>query len=96
MYLETLLPENWEDMDLFSRRAFLAGDEIDHKDGTVERKSVSNMEIWCECFGNSKESLKAPDSFTISGIMSRIEGWTKQGKPEYLPLYGRQRIYTKD
>lgn len=96
MYLETLLPENWEDMDLFSRRAFLAGDEIDHKEGTVERKTVSNMEIWCECFGNSKESLRGTDSFTIRSIMSRIEGWRRSDHTHYNNLYGRQKVYVKD
>ena len=95
MYLETLLPENWEDMDLFSRRAFLAGDEIDHKEGTVERKTVSNMEIWCECFGNSKESLKNTDSFMLRGIMEKIEGWEKTNERPRTNLYGRQSIYKK-
>ena len=95
MYLETLLPENWEEMDLFARRAFLSGDEIDHKEGTVERQTVTNMEIWCECFGNSKETLKNPDSFAIRSIMSRIEGWEKTDERPRTKLYGRQIIYRK-
>ena len=73
-YLETLLPENWVQMDLFSRREYLSGDDMSHKEGTIQRTSVSNMEIWCECFGNAKETLKPTDSYLIASIMSRMDG----------------------
>ena len=95
MYLETLLPENWEDMNLFDRRAFLAGDEIDHKEGTVERTTVTNLEIWCECFGKSKESIRSVDSYTIRAIMARIEGWERSDERLRSKLYGQQRLYKK-
>ena len=95
MYLDTLLPENWESMDLYSRKEYLRGDEIGHKEGTTQRETVSNMEIWCECFGNAKEAIKSTDSYAIASIMSRIEGWTRSEKLVTRELYGRQRIYMR-
>lgn len=96
MYLDTLLPENWESMDLYSRKEYLWGDEIGHKEGTIRRETVSNMEIWCECFGNAKEAIKPTDSYAISSIMSRIEGWNRSEKYIRSELYGKQRIYMRD
>ena len=95
MYLETLLPENWEEMNLFDRRAFLAEDEIAHKEGTVERTMVTNLEIWCECFGKSKESIRSTDSYAIRTIMARIEGWERSDERLRSKLYGQQRLYKK-
>ena len=58
-YLDTLLPEKWDDMDLFERRNFLHGEDFGNPDlkGTVRRMCVSNMEIWCECFGKERANL---------------------------------------
>lgn len=47
-YLNTLLPDNWNSMDLYERRNFFT-DNMAAK-GTIQRKTVSNAEIWSECF----------------------------------------------
>ena len=91
MYLERWVPENWEDMDLYSRRVFLESDEV----GTVQREIVTNMEIWCECFGNSKESLRSLDSYLIRGIMEKIEGWSYTGRGRRIKIYGYQKYYVR-
>ena len=95
-YLNTLLPDNWDAMSLFERKNFLSGDDFGGmKTGTVERTQVSNAEIWCECFGKSKEEMRPSDSYAMSAIMVRIEGWVKSGVRQMLPIYGRQRVYTR-
>jgi predicted P-loop ATPase len=97
-YLDFLLPENWEAMDLYARRAFLS-----EKDsgmtvrGTVKRTVVCNMEIWCECYGKDPAMISKNDSYGITAIMQKIEGWgkyqgTKTGT-RYFPIYGKQRAY---
>lgn len=95
-YLDKLLPENWSGMSLYERRNFLNGNEFDEEQrtGTVQRTLVCNMEIWCECFGRESAALKKIDSYEISGIMQKIEGWDKAER-EMFPLYGRQRSYRK-
>ena len=95
LYLETLLPANWSNMDLYQRREFLRGDDPTQREGTVRRETVSNMEIWCECFGRAREDLKPADSYALSSLMSRIEGWSRPKTLQTQPLYGKQRVYRR-
>ena len=95
LFLDTLLPENWTKMDLYQRREFLRGDDPTRKVGTVKRSTVTNMEIWCECFGRNREDLKPADSWSIGSIMSRIEGWKRTKQTPMHELYGKQRIYVR-
>lgn len=92
-YLNTLLPENWDDMDLYERRNFLTGD-ITSK-GTVQRKIVSNAEIWSECFCRNLSDLKPSDSYAIAALMTKVDGWERTEKIRKLAIYGRQRIYER-
>ena len=100
-YLEQLLPQNWDDMDLYQRRSFLGGSEFGEPatQGNVAREKVCSMEIWCECFGKERQNLKRADSYEIEGILTRIGGWqkllsNKTGKTRY-PLYGPQKTFVR-
>jgi predicted P-loop ATPase len=95
-YLNLLLPENWAEMDVYARQEYINDpDGPTQPKGTVRRDSVSNQEIWCECFGKRKEDIKASDSFAIAAIMLRIEGWQRTEDREVQPIYGRQRLYRR-
>lgn len=61
----------------------------------MQRETVSNMEIWCECFGRRKEDLKSADSYQIAAIMMRLDNWEKTQERPIHKLYGRQRIYRR-
>lgn len=94
-YLNTRLPDDWSEMDLFQRRNFLQGSEFgmpDHK-GVVLRTEVSNAEIWCECYGKSLQELKPTDSYSIAALMAQIPGWKRTTSIKRQPIYGRQRLY---
>ena len=95
LYLSTKLPSNWNDMDLYSRREYLRGEDPSMREGTVERTQVSNMEIWCECFGQPRETLRNNETYAIRAMMSRIEGWERTGQLVKMKLYGPQRVYRK-
>ena len=95
-YLDTLLPDGWDGMDIFKRRDYVS--EPDDPTGPVgkhRRTEVSNIEIWCECFGRLKEDMKPSDSYAISAIMAHLEGWSKPETKKRLPIYGQQRIYKR-
>jgi len=93
-YLDRLLPENWDDISIYDRRDYiLSPDDPTLPKGKVPRETVSNIEIWCECFGKHKEDIKPLDSYAIAAIMERIERWEKTGQFKYLKYYGKQRIY---
>lgn len=100
-YLEALLPDSWDKMDLYQRRNFLNGGEFGEssRPGTIRRIQVCVMEIWCECFCKTRESIKKGDSYEIEGILNKIGGWmkfegNKTGK-KYVPLYGPQRVFVR-
>ena len=93
-YLDTLLPERWAEMDLFERRNFLTGSDFGdlQEKGTVKRTSVSNMEIWCECFGKERANLRRTDSNELTGILARL-GWKRAESKVRVPLYGPQYVF---
>lgn len=96
-YLNTRLPDDWADMDLFQRRNFLQGSEFgmpEHK-GAVMRTEVSNAEIWCECYGKSLQELKPTDSYSIAALMAQLPNWERTTSIKRQPIYGRQRLYKK-
>jgi hypothetical protein len=84
-------------MDVYQRRDYVREtNDPTRPAGKRVRTEVSNMEIWCECFGRPKEDMKPCDSYAISAIMAHIEGWSKTGKYARLPIYGKQRVYRRD
>ena len=96
-YLDMLLPGNWDSMDVYKRRDYVRdADDPMRPDGIIRRMEVSNMEIWCECFGKAKEDMKPSDSYSIAAIMERMDGWSRTGKAKVLPIYGKQRIYRRN
>lgn len=95
-YLELPLPDNWDDMDLYSRREYVTDpDALTAPKGRRLRKTVSNAEIWCECMRRDMADLRPADSYAIAAIMAKVDGWSKCGKSRHLPIYGRQRLYAR-
>ena len=100
-YLNALLPDEWVDMDLYERRNYLNGTEFGEvkKHGTETRDKVCTMEIWCECFGKPRESIRKADSYEIEGILYKLGGWERysgnaSGKTR-IPGYGVQKTYVR-
>lgn len=101
-YLDRLLPDNWNVMDIYQRRAFLGGGEFETEGitGTLRRERVCCMEIWVECFGKERQNLRKTDSYEIEGIINKIGGWKKYdanstGKTK-IPLYGVQKTFVRE
>jgi predicted P-loop ATPase len=99
-YLDTLLPENWDMMDIYKRMDFIRSpDDSTLVEGTVKRTQVCVMEIWCECFGRPRDAIKKSDSYEIETILNSIGGWeryagSKTGKRN-VSLYGAQRVFIR-
>ena len=95
-YLDMLLPDAWDDMDMYRRRDYFR-DPTDptRPEGVRKRTEVSNLEIWCECFGKPKEDIKSSDSYAIAAIMKRLKDWEKTDVRKRIPAYGQQRVYIR-
>lgn len=94
-YLEKPLPVNWDKLDLDTRRMFLEGDTEYDPESLVERETVSNIEIWVECFGKKAADMERKDSDALTALMMKVDGWEKSGRKKRLPLYGQQRFYER-
>ena len=94
-YLEKPLPTNWDKLDLDTRRMFLEGDTDYDPESLMERETVSNMEIWVECFGKKAADMERKDSDALTALMMKVDGWERSGKKKRLPIYGLQRTYVK-
>ena len=93
MFLDRMIPRNWEKLDLDERMMFLNGENI--CEDLVERETVSNVEIWVECLGKKVSDMERKDSDALTALMMKVEGWEKSGKRVRLPLYGQQRLYER-
>lgn len=94
-YLLKKLPNNWDALTLYERRNFLSGEgEFGGQAlvGTVARTRVSNMEVWCECFGKDRADLSTTEGNRIKSILIKL-GWHRYEKKIRLPLYGSQWVY---
>lgn len=91
-YLERLLPEDWDTMDLPARRLWLEGTQ----EGTVRRRTVCTMEIWAEALGGCPDRLDRYDGKEIREIMERMPGWRRaKDKRMIIRPYGIQRFYER-
>lgn len=91
-YLERLLPTNWDDLDTYARRQWLADDK---NTGTVERTTVCSLEIWAECLEKDPNSITRRDSYEISRILKSLKDWTPYGGSVRVKNYGKQKIFDK-
>lgn len=108
-YLDRPLPAGWEGWDSPQRRAYLHGgggefvpsapNGADTTDTEMHRReTVTNAEIWVECFNRDLADLKPQDSYAIAAIMQKIDGWEKAaGNKARVRIhpYGMQRIYRR-
>lgn len=94
-YLEKPLPANWDKLDLDTRRMFMEGDTDYDPESLVERETVSNMEIWVECFGKKAADMERKDSDAITALMMKVNGWERSNVRRRIGFYGQQRIYKR-
>lgn len=100
-YLDRLLPEDWDVMDIMERRDFLHGNDFAvPKEGTEARQRVCAMEIWVELFGSDPKMLTPIQAREINDILRRMPGWKAyskgSGKIRFGTQYGLQRAFVRE
>lgn len=91
-YLDRLLPEGWEDLDLYTRRQWLDTDAV----GTVKRTHVCTVEIWAEALNGSPDKMDRYAGKEIRDIMGKLPGWRSGGRKQMtIKPYGRQRYFER-
>lgn len=98
-YLDRKLPADWEQRDLYQRRAYLTGGDFGAEpEGTVERSRVCALEVWCEVFGGDQKTFTMTQQREVKDILRRVPGWKDYGgkKLRFGRLYGPQRAFTRE
>ena len=91
-YLERLLPEGWDDLDLYTRRQWLETDAT----GTIERTNVCTMEIWAEALSGNPDKFDRYAGKEIRDILAKMPNWRyKDNKLRTFKPYGRQRYFER-
>ena len=99
-YLEMELPEDWETMDIYDRRDYVANYGDDDHCGSVQRERVCALEIWCEVLGGDRKNLQNAKAREIIDILQSIKGWSPYsksvGKMRFGKMYGVQRAFIRE
>jgi predicted P-loop ATPase len=92
-YLDTLLPENWEELSIYDRRAFLQNEDPLTPPGTVKRTRVCMGEIWCEALGGMQKDVTKYNTKSLHELMRKVENWGRYKTKMRNRLYGTQITY---
>ena len=99
-YLEMLLPEDWESLDIFDRRDYIRNYGNDDHCGSVQRERVCALEIWCEVMEGDRKNLQNAKAREITDILQAMQGWSSYtkgtGKARFGRLYGPQRAFIRE
>jgi putative DNA primase/helicase len=93
-YLNTLLPENWDELSVYDRRAFINNEEELVK-GSIERTQVCVAEIWCEALGGLQRDMTTQNTKFLHEIMKKMKNWVPSKKLKRFGIYGHQRGYQR-
>lgn len=92
-YLNAKYPADWDAMDLYDRRKWLA-DPLSQA-GTVQRDYVCVAEIWCECLNKEKNDMSRYNTRDINDIMRSLPEWEISASTKNFPIYGKQKYYKR-
>lgn len=90
-YLDTPLPDEWDDWGIYDRRNYLF-DDLSPRRGS-RRDRVCAVEVWCECFGRRREEYGRKENVDITGLLTQIDGWQRNPNPVEVKGIGRQRVF---
>ena len=94
-YLDKLIPENWQEMDIYERRTYLSGNDPLQPEGTVRRDKVCAAEICCEALQQNIKDLNNTSTRAVNMLMKQIPEWEPRDGLNYGRYYGRQRGYVR-
>jgi putative DNA primase/helicase len=93
-YLDTMIPENWGNLDIYQRRDYLR-DSKDLQTGTVLRDYICVAEVWTECLEKPKEDMDRYKTREINDILKSLEDWEQSQSTKNFKIYGKQKYYLR-
>lgn len=99
-FLSKKIPERneWISKDLRFRQAYCRGeyDQTYENKKLVERKFISAIEVYVECFNGIPGNMRPQDSREIISVIQKLPGWHKADGRTYIgKAYGTQRGFER-
>jgi putative DNA primase/helicase len=94
-FLETPIPDDWEDFDTFQRQHYMQDEK---HEGTRYRTHTCVMEIWLEGLGGRQSNLSSNVRREIQSALKSVPGWgpyEHHKKTMRFKNYGPQKAYTR-
>lgn len=91
-YLDMSLPENWGELDVYDRRAFIDNPE---KGADVERLETCIAEVFEECLGGNLKDLTRAKSIEVGRLIASTGEWVRTNKSKRFGAYGPQKYFEK-
>lgn len=92
-FLDTLVPDNWDDMSPESRQLWYLNQSDGFSEGTKQISETCSLQIWVEALGRRRGEHRRIDLLEITEAMNHIEGWAPSENRKRLPGYGPQKYY---
>lgn len=92
-YLNRLLPDDWDKLGLYERRAWL--EDPLSKNGKIKRDFICAAEVWCECLGRDRSDMTKRNTREINELIRALPDWEPVVSSRVFPVYGRQRYYRR-
>lgn len=93
-FLEIPLPDNWYELGVYEKRAYLEGDEL-VKSGKMKREWISTIELYCELFRGQYKDFNTRIAKEMTYILKNLPGWEMKENKRKIPFYGKQRVYER-
>lgn len=94
-YLNTPLPTNWDELDIWSRRMYLEEEPTGSIPGSIQRTRVCAAEVWAEALGNDPAKFGVWESRPINDILRKFPQWEERRGRVRFKHYGTQTAFVR-
>ena len=95
-FLEKEIPDNWDKLDLATRKRFWEGSLKPVDCEYRKRDRVCAAEIWCEALNGDMRYFRRQDAAEINGILSHLDGWERcKSNVRFGGAYGAQKGFIR-
>lgn len=97
-YLDTLLPEGWNDWPADKRQKWFGENADMREEGKEPRQTVCALEVWTECFQQDRSRIASLEGKTMLPLLRSIveaQGWTEDKGRQKCGPYGTQTRFRR-
>ena len=94
-FLDTKVPEDWDQMSPESRRMWIMSSADGVAKGTVRQERTCSTQIWVEMMGNPVGKRDRNGLLEITNTLKKMPEWTLLRGRHRLPNYGPQAVFVR-